>query len=422
MIGGHRFQGLWRNGNFLKLWAGETVSVFGSQISVVAIPLLAVLTFEATPAEIGFLTAAGELPALMLALFIGVWVDRLRRRPVMIAANLGRALLLFLIPLAVWFEWLNILLLYVISFLAGILTVFFAVGYQSYLPTIVRRDQLVEGNSRLAMSASGAGIIGPALAGGIVQLVSAAFAILLDAISYLVSVIFLWRIDADEAAPEQGKARAGMRREIGEGLRAILDEPILRTLGISTGIAVLFENILFVAVVLYITRELGLSAGTFGIVFAAAGVGYFAGAVIANRLSAWLGLGRAIVAGLAIAAVGQILIPLASGPAAVAVPLLLAGFFLSGTGSPVYDLNQVSLRQAVTPDRLRGRVNGSLRVVIRGAAPVGAILGGLLGEWIGLRPTLAIAAIGFPLAILVVWFSPVRPLLTPPEEADISYQ
>lgn len=409
---------MWRNGNFLKLWAGETVSEFGTQISIVAIPLLAVLTFEASPSQMGLLTASSELPALTLALFVGVWVDRLRRRPLMIAANVGRALLLFLIPLAVWFGLLNIWLLYVISFLAGTLTVFFAVGYQSYLPTIVRRDQLVEGNSKLATSASGALIIGPALAGAIVQVASAALAILIDAISYLVSAAFLWRIDAPESVLSTRETRAGIWREIGEGLRTVRDEPILRTLGISTGIAVLFENIQFVAVVLYITRDLGLSAGTFGIIFASGGVGYLIGAVLASRMSARLGLGRAILGGLLLASLSNALVPLASGSAVFAVAVLLVAFSTGAAGGTIYDLNQVSLRQAVTPDRLLGRVAGSLRVVIRGAAPIGALIGGFLGEWIGLRGTLVVAAAGFPVAVAVVWFSPVRSLLAPPEEAD----
>ncbi len=408
------FRGLWRNGNFLRLWAGETISVFGTQISVVAIPLLAVLTFEASPAEMGLLAASSELPALFLALFVGVWVDRLRRRPVMIAANIGRALLLFLIPLAVWLGWLNIRMLYVISFLAGTLTVFFAVGYQSYLPTIVRRDQLVEGNSKLAMSGSGALIIGPALAGAIVQLASAALAILIDAISYLVSALFLWRIDAPESAAAARDARKGIWQEIGEGLRTVRDEPILRTLGISTGIAVLFENIQFVAVVLYITRDLGLSAGTFGLIFASGGIGYLVGALLASRISARIGLGRAIVGGLALSSVSNVLVPLASGSAVFSVGVLLVAFATGAAGGTVYDLNQVSLRQAVTPDRLLGRVAGSLRVVIRGAAPVGALIGGFLGEWVGLRGALVVAAAGFPLAVAVVWFSPVRLLDAPP--------
>ncbi len=408
------FQGLWRNGNFLKLWAADTISDFGTQISVVAIPLLAVLTFEASPLEMGLLTASSELPALTLAIFIGVWVDRLRRRPVMIAANIGRALLFFLIPLAVWFGLLNIWILYVISFLAGILTVFFAVGYQSYLPVLVRRDQLVEGNSKLATSASGSFIVGPAIAGAIVQISSAAIAILIDAISYLIAVIFLWRIDAQESASSPRESRAGIWREIGEGLRVIRDEPILRTLGISTGIAVLFENIQFVAVILYITRELELSAGTFGVIFASGGVGYLFGAVLANRISARLGLGRTILGGLLLSSLSNVIVPLASGPAIVAVPLLLLAFSTGAAGGTIYDLNQVSLRQAVTPDRLRGRVSGSLRVVIRGAAPIGALLGGFLGEWIGLREALVVAAAGFPVSVLVIWFSPVRHLAEPP--------
>lgn len=411
---GRRFQGLWRNANFLKLWAAQTVSVFGTRITFIAVPLFAALTLQASPAEMGMLTAASELPALMLAIFIGVWVDRLPRRPILIVADIGRALLLIGIPVAVWTGILRIEMLFLIVFLVGVLTVFFDVAYQSFLPAVVRRDQLVEGNSKLATSVSGAVIIGPALAGGLVQIASAAIAILIDAISYLISAVFLGRIDAVEPGATSRASRTGMRHEIGEGLRMVFSSPILRTLGLSTGIGVMFYSAQFVAIVLYVTRDLGLSAGTLGLIFTAGGVGYLAGALLTGWTSRRFGLGRAILGGLVVAGTGDVLIPMASGPVLVAVPLLLAGFLLNGIGGPIYDLNQVSLRQAVTPDHLLGRVTASLRVVIRGAAPVGAVLGGFIAEWLGLRATLVIAAFGAPLSFLVIWLSPVRSLIQPP--------
>ncbi len=283
------------------------------------------------------------------------------------------------------------------------------------MPTIVRRDQLVEGNSKLATSASGSLIVGPAIAGALVQIASAAFAVLIDAISYLVAAIFLWRIDAQESAPSPRESRSGIWREIGEGLRVIRDEPILRTLGISTGIAVLFENIQLVAVILYITRDLGLSAGVFGIIFASGGVGYLIGAVVANRLSAWLGLGRVIVGGLCLSSVSNGLVPLASGSTVFAVGVLLVAFSTGAAGGTIYDLNQVSLRQAVTPDRLLGRVAAASEWSFE-ARHLSVRCWRLAWRVARFRGALVVAAAGFPVAVLVVWFSPVRLLLVPPEE------
>jgi MFS family permease len=409
---------LTRNHNFLKLWFGETVSQFGSQVTLLALPLVAAVTLRATPRQMGFLGAIEFAPFLVLGLFAGVWADRLRRRPILIAADLGRTVLLLGIPLADVFGALGMELLYIVALLTGICTVFFDVTYQAYLPVVVRRDQLVEGNSKLETSRSIAQIAGPGLAGALIQLITAPFAIVADAISFLISAGALAIIRVPESAQERHASKPRIWTEIGEGLQVVLGNPLLRSIAGSTSTSNLFSSMATALFILYATRDLGLSAGLLGVIFAAGNGGALVGALLASWITRRIGLGPAIVGPLALGCLGAFAAPLASGALPLVAAVLIAGWSLMAFGSVVYNINQVSLRQAIVAERLQGRMNATMRFLVWGTLPIGSLIGGALGGAIGLRPTLFVSAFGGLLAPLWTLFSPVRSLREQPALAD----
>lgn len=406
-----RFTGLWRHPNFLKLWAGQSISVFGSAIGSLAVSLTAALTLQATPVQMGFLQAAGWIPSL-LALFAGAWVDRRRRRPILILTDLGRAILLLAVPVATALHALRIEMLYVVALLAGMLGILFNVAYQSFLPSLVQRERLVEANSKLTMSASAAQVAGPGLAGAVVQLVTAPVAILADALSFLISALFLGLIHVPEPAPTQQGEGHSIWREIGEGLRLVMGNPFLRAIAGYNATANIFWSMQLAVFVLYLTRELRIEAAWLGIIFASINVGTLVAPLLASRAAHRFGLGRTIVGAPMVSYVGAALIPLAHGPMPLAIPLLVAGQFLIGLGLVVYEINQVSLRQAVTPGHMLGRMSASMRFITWAITPVGALIGGFLAQRIGLRPTLVVAAAGLWLAVPWAVFSPLLTLTT----------
>ncbi|MDQ2787252.1 MAG: MFS transporter [Chloroflexota bacterium] len=404
---GERWNGLWRHADFLKLWAGQSVSQFGSQITVLALPLTAALTLHASAANMGFLAAASTAPFLLFGLFAGVWVDRLRRRPILMIADIARFVLLLLIPLLALLGALALVDLYVIAFLVGILTVFFEVAYTSFLPAVVGRAHLVDGNSKLETTRSAAQIAGPSAAGALVQLVTAPIAIAVDALSFLVSVLFLSLIRTPEPPPARSATRRRIWAEIGEGLRTVMDDPILRATMGSAGTVNIFGSMLFAVYVLYALR-IGISAGLLGLTFAVGNLGYLCGAFLTRRITRRYGIGPTISAGLIVMAVCGLLIPLAGGTLAVIVLCLMIAQFARGFGGTLFNINTVSLRQAITPDHLLGRVNATSRFVSTGALTIGSLAGGTLGAVFGLRPTVALGAIGGLFAVAWVFCSPIR--------------
>jgi MFS family permease len=407
--GGRR--SLWRNADFMKLWTAESVSQLGSQVSLLALPLIAISILRASPFEVGLLTTMEFAPFVLVGLPAGVWVDRLRRRPVLVCGDLGRALALTSIPVAYALDALTIGQLYLVAFTTGVLTVFFDVAYQSYLPALVEAEELIEGNAKLEISRSGAQIAGPGLAGVLIDLVTAPVAVLADAISFLASATGIFLIRRREPAPERaaGAARRGaMRREMAEGLRYVLGHRLLRPIAATTATANLFNATMFAVLVLWMVRELHLRPAAIGLVFAAGNVGWLVGAVVSGRLAAWIGLGRAIVLPEAVGGLGAVLVPLTPRP--LAIPLLIVAQFVLSFGATAYNINQVSLRQAITPARLHGRMNATMRFMVWGTLPVGSLIGGILGGTIGLRPTLWVAALGGLLSFLPAALSPVRSL------------
>jgi MFS family permease len=417
-----RFGGLWRHPDFLKLWAGQSVSVFGDQVGFLALPLTAVVALRATPAEMGLLGAAERAPFLLIGLLAGVWIDRRRRRPVLMWADVGRAILVGSIPAAALLGCLDMGYLYGVALATGVLTVLFDVAYQSYLPVLVARDQLVEGNSKLEVSNSVAQIAGPGVAGVLVQTLTPPLALVGDALSFVVSVVSLGLIRTPEPGPVPLAEQPGLRSELGEGMATVFKSPLLRAIAGSTATTNLFSNATFAVFILYATRDLAIGPAALGFILAALGPGALLGALLASHLARRLGPGPTIVGAILVGGTGWLLIPLANGPPSVAAAMLAAGFFVVGLGGPIYNINQVSLRQALTPRRLLGRMNATMRFLVWGTMPIGSLLGGYLGTTIGLRPTLAVAAVGSSLAFLWVFLSPVRALSTPPSSSEDEFR
>lgn len=370
--------------------------------------MTALLVLAATPVQMGLLTALGAAPVVLLGLLAGVWVDRLRRKPILIATDLARALILASIPLAALGGWLRIEQLYLVAALVGGLTLFFTVAKQAYVPALVSRERLVEANSKLGASEAASEIGGAALAGGLVQGVGGPLAIALDALSFLVSALFVGAIRRPEPRPPGPTERASLWQEIGEGLRVLIGQPTLRVLVGSTGVWIFFGNFFATLYSFYAIRELGLAPVVLGLIIALGGVSALAGAVLTERITRRVGLGKAIGGGLLISSAVQLLVPLAGGAPVVAVGLLVLAQLLGDGLLAVYFTAELSLRQAITPDHLLGRTNASLQVLIGGVAPLGTLAAGALGEWIGPRLTLLIAVGGMVGAALWLLGSPVR--------------
>lgn len=390
---------LWRHADFMKLWVGQTISQFGSRITRGALPLAAVVALDASPLQMGLLAAAEAAPVLLFGLAAGVAVDRFRRKPLLIATDLGRALILAWVPLAAVLGLLQVWQLYVVAALCGILTVFFDVAYQSYLPSLVPRERLVEGNSRLALSSSAAEIGGPALGGVLVQWLTAPFAILLDAVSFLVSALFLGLIRAPEreTAPDP-EASQGFREALA-GVRLLLAQPLLRGLAGAAATLAFFGRFLGTLYTLYALRELGMNAWVLGVVIAFGGLGELAGSVAAEPAVRRFGLGRTLLFSVALTAGAAFLIPLAHPPLPLAVGLMIAAQLVQDSAWTVFLIHEMSLRQALVPDALLGRASAGAALLSAGGGPIGAVLGGVAAQFIGMRAALVVAAVGMTTAL-----------------------
>lgn len=406
---------LLRHVEFRRFWTGQTISVLGDQISFLALPLAAVLVLEASAAEMGLLGAANLIPHLLLSLPVGVWLDRMeRRRRVMIAADLGRAVLLGSIPFAYAFDALSIGQLYGVAFLTGCLTVFFDISYSTIFVSVTPERRFVEANSLLHGSRSLAAVGGPSLGGLLVQALGAPIALLVDAISFVGSAIFLRRIRAPEPALEP-QADGRLRARVAAGFRFIFGSRVLRS-SLACVATINFFNFMFWALfVLYATRTLGVEPGALGLILAAGAIGGVIGAVVAGRVGRRIGVGPAYALGCLVFPLPLLLVPLADGPELAIVAMLIAAEFVSSIGVMVLDISGNSINTAITPDRLRARVTGANRFVNYGVRPLGSLAGGFLGAAIGLRPTLWIAAAGAIAGVLWLLPSPILRLRELPE-------
>ena len=408
---------LLRERDFRSFWLGQTISVFGDQITLLAIPIVAVLVLDADPAAMGLLTAAGLLPHLLFSLPAGVWLDRVhRRRRLMILADVARAAVIAIIPLAFFLDALSLELLFVVTFLVGALSVVFDISWLTLFTAVARREQYVQANSLLSGSRSMSFIGGPALAGILIQVLSAPITLLVDALSFLGSAFFLGRIRATEPPIERDPG--SIRTQLVTGLSFIVRDRIIRGIILSVG-TVNFFNYCFAALfILYVSTHLGVEPGVLGLVLGAGAVGSVIGAVIAGRVGRRLGVGRAYLVGLMLFPAPLILIPIASGPMEIVLPLLFLSEFGSGIGVMILDINASAMLQSRTPDRIRGRSGGAFRFLNMGIRPIGATVGGLLGAAIGVRETLFVVTAAQLLGVLWLIGSPVLGLRDMPRSAE----
>jgi MFS family permease len=397
--------GLLRHHDFRQLFFADTISQVGSQVTMLALPLVAVLALNATPLEVGVLAACETAAFALLALPAGAWVDRMRRRNVLIAGDLGRALVLTSVPVAWWAGVLTMPQLYAVGLLTGILTVFFDVAYQSYLPHLVGKENLVEGNAKLEVVRNVTQIGGPTAAGLAIQALTAPVAVLADAISFVGSALFVGLIRKREDKPERGPD-AHLGREILEGLRFVFGNRLLRSIAACTGSSNLFSAITFSMAIIFFVRVLGLSPGAIGLIFSIGSIGGLLGAFLTGRVTRWLGQGPTIWISAVVFGLFGLLFPLAQRGWLLYVAVF--GFAMAGISVVIYNVTQVSFRQGLTPDRLLGRMNATMRFLVWGTLPLGGLIGGFLGSTVGIRPTLWIGAIGGALAFLPVFFSPLR--------------
>jgi MFS family permease len=391
---------LWRHRPFMLFWSGETVSLFGTQVTLLALPLTAVLLLGATTVQLSLVRFAETAPYLLFTLIFGAWVDRRRHRPVLIVANAARCLLIGAIPALVLLGALTLPALVAIAFCAGVFTVLFDVAWVAYVPTLVGSEALVEANGKMMTSLASSEVAGPGLAGLLIQWLSAPFALIADAASYLVAMITLLLIRAPEARPEI-HPDAHLLREIGEGLRLVMGNAYLRAIAVMSGLWNFFNLIAMTIFLLYAVRERGLSPGALGVILAVGASGGLIGAAISTRLARRGRFGPVLGVAFTFGCASWALLPAAQGSQVVVSAIFAIAFFCVYIGLGLWGVLTLSLRQAITPARLQGRVSATMRLISYGLGTLGALAAGALGSAFGLRPTLWIAAVGF-LAILMV--------------------
>ena len=435
---------LWRHPNFRRLWISDTISQFGGQFSGWAIPTIAAYVLGASPLELGILGAMAVIAWPIFALPVGVWIDQNRRRPIMVTANIGRAIALAMVPLT-WFlgtntffkipvldfNLFNIYTLYIVSFVVGLLTIFFDISYQSLLPSIVDNAQLVEGNSKLQISQSAAQVFGPTISTTAIQLITvpaSPLACIGDAVGFSASAFFLRKIDKEEPVPKDHTGMPSFLNQIREGLMVVVRDSTLRSIAASGATFNLFNNAIGVLILVFARDVLKLvpstAVGAFGIAASIGSIGGLIGALYAARLAKRLGVGPTIVISQFAGTLGFLFLALDTPALAVPIiglfsPFLIIFFFLVSLGGVIYNVNQVSLRQSLVPLKLQGRMNASIRWIIWGTIPIGSFSGGVLAQTLGVREAITICALGALLAGVWLLLGPVRHLRTIPNAEEV---
>jgi len=411
------FRGLWRSRDFRKLWVSLTITSFGAQITNLALPLTAALLLNATPMQMGILVALETLPFALFSLHAGVLLDRVRKLPVIIVADVSRGIALLAIPITAWFGSLSIEILFGIGFLCGAQNVVGGAAYQVLLAQMAGRKRLVEANAKIALGETSAALIGPGLAGGLIHALTAPFAIALDAVSFFVSAVMLRRIVARNDVPNPS-AGTGIWSEIGEGIKLVWENRTLWGLAWLAGTWQFLHHMQIAVLILFATRELGLSAGAIGVAYACGGLGCVLASASAQRLTARFGIGPVLVQGLILSAFAWQAFGLIGGPPWFATLALGGAMLLFDFGAVLWGINYLSLRQAITPDRLLGRMTATMRFFGVASAPLGSLVGGALATGIGLRGTLlTVGVLGLLLSAAAVLWSPVRGHRTLPAPA-----
>ena len=383
-------------------------------VGIAAMSFTAILFLHATPLQMGILSAARLVPTVAMSLFAGAWTDRLHKKPILIFTDIGRAVLLATIPLSAYLNMLRIEQLYVVTFLVSILTIFFNVAYQSFLPLLINREDLIEGNSKLSASSAVSEAGGFSLGGWLVQLFTAPFAVLIDAVSFIGSAIFVSRISVNETKTS-GADKKNVRLEIKEGIKELFQNQILKTFALCSFTLEMSAGIFGALIVLYVSEGLGFEPGVLGMIWAVGGISSLIGAVLAPRAAKFFGIGIIMISGLMLNGIAMFFIPLAAGSAFIITIFLIMQQLLGDGAITIYDINQVSMRQAIAPERMIGRINAGMHFISSGAMLLGSLAGGILGETIGIRNALFIAAGGALLSSLWLVFSPVKELRDIPQ-------
>jgi len=398
---------LWRHRDFCRLWAGETVEWVTDSVSSLAIPTLAIMAFNAGPFDMGLLNALAYVAYPSLGLFAGVWVDRWLRKPVLVWTNILQVIALGSIPVAFMLRILSLLQLFLVTLVMSVTIVFFSMAYLAYLPTLIEKEDLVEGNSKLQTSESSSVVVGPALAGSLIQILGAALAIAADALGTLIAAIAILSIHKPER-PVPPKSERHFWTELRDGLRSVAVTPSLRTLALTTSILNVGNTMFYAVFLLFIYNELKLSPEVAGIILSLGGVGFLVGAVSAPTLLKRIGLRYSLILALLISGIGRLAVQTSTqGPALV---LLSAFWLFASIGIPIYNISQVSFRQAIVSDELQGRMNATMRTFGYGAATVGALIGGIMGSTYGLPAAMTIGPIIALLPIILILFGPLRRL------------
>lgn len=406
---------LWRDAGFLRFWGGQTFSAFGEQFGQLAIPIVAVTILHATEFQVGLLNAVETLAFLVLGLPAGAWIDRMIKRRVMLTVDLGRAILLGLVPI-LWFTGaLQFWQLVIIGTAVGVGSVFFDVSYQSFIPKLAPTDRIADANGKLETTMQVARIAGPAAGGALLAIVAAPVLLIVTAATYLLSFAAIGSLQDREAkAPRE--ARRPLVVEIREGLAWVVRQPLLMRIVASVSIGNLFSTIVMTMLPVLALRHLGIPPPIYGGIFAISGIGGVIGAALAAPITRWVGEGRAIAVGALVLGIGMLVTASAGVFTSVAIALLIVGDFVFGVAVLVFNITSVSYRQRICPPELLGRMNASVRFVVWGTIPIGAILSGLVAGWIGLVPAIFVGAVGTLLSAAPVLFSPLRRLrvLVPP--------
>ncbi|MEP6812229.1 MAG: MFS transporter [Actinomycetota bacterium] len=406
-----------RHRDFVRLWSAQSISQLGSQVSNLALPLVAVIALNASAFRVALLGTVEMLPFLFFALPAGVWVDRLARRPILVAADIGRALALGSVPIAAVVGHVTIWQLYAVGFVTGTLTVFFDVAYQSYLPSLVTKEQLVEGNSKLEFSRSGAQIAGPGLAGLLIDAITAPYAVAVDAVSFGLSALLAGSIRAREAVRERTADRS-MRGEIAEGLRYLLGDPRWRWMAAYVATFNFGSGIVGPLLLVYAVRRQGLSPAQLGLVFMLGNVGWLVGAVVARRATQLIGTGATLALGGTLGGAPIVLWPLA--PHDLAIVFAVAALAISSFGIVLFNIPGISLYQTLVPEHILGRMNASRRWIVWGVIPLGSLLGGVLASATGVRTTLFVGCAIETAASLFLLAKPIRTIATVVDDAGIA--
>jgi MFS family permease len=403
-----RLRGLWLSRDFRRLWGSLTITSFGAQVTNLALPLTAAVMLHATPMQMGILVALETLPFALVSLHAGVLLDRMRKLPVVVFSDITRGLALLVIPLAAFTDLLSVEVLYAVGFFCGVQNVVGGAAHQVLIAQLAGRKRLVEANAKISLGETSSALVGPGLAGALIQLLTAPFAILVDALAFLLSALLLRRLHVANDVAHRGP-RASVTAEIVEGLKLVWNNRTLLGLAWIAGLWQLLHHMQLAVLVLFATRELGLSPGAIGLAYMFGGVGCVLAAATAERLSHRYGVGRAILLGLMLTVAGWVAYGVIGGPVWFATIALGVAMLVFDFGGVMWGINYLALRQAITPDRLLGRMTATMRFLTVAAAPVGSLAGGALASAVGLRMTLmTIGVLGVVLAAAAIAWSPVR--------------